>query len=115
MARSRSTERESRPIRVVMDVLLVLAVLIFMRLVLAFFGVLAASMTGAWYLTMTRALVPPIAGGWAVRSPYAGVFSVDAAIVVVVLLVAEWLLAVMADSGTKRPTGEEHGLERDRA
>ena len=115
MARMRPTQGEARSIRVVMDVLLVLAVLMFFRLVIGFFGVLAASPTGAWYLTITRGLVPSVAGGWVVRSPYGGVFSVDAAIVIVVLLAIEWLLAARSASPANGPAGKDHGLERHRA
>ena len=88
MAASRRTDATWRPIRALMDVLLVLAVLVLVRLVVGFFGGVAASAPGAWYLTATRALVPPLAGAWSVRSPYGGVFSVDAGMVIVTLLFA---------------------------
>ena len=96
MARPRGADTDSGPLRILMDVLLVLAVLVLVRLVVAFFGVLAVSGPGAWYLGATRALVPPIAGAWSVRSPYGGVFSIDAGIVILVLLLAEWLFAMAA-------------------
>jgi hypothetical protein len=92
-----------------MDIVLVLALLVFARLVVSFFGVLAVSTAGSWYLNATRAIVPPIIGAWSVRSPYGGVFSVDAGIVIVVLLVIEWLVAVAsarpAPSGSRRARG----------
>ena len=108
MARRRATRTDSVPLRVFMDILLVLAVLVFVRLVVSFFGVLAVSNAGAWYLTATRALVPPIAGAWSIRSPYGGVFSVDAGIVIVGLLVAEWLFAV----ASARPVADGPGRTR---
>jgi hypothetical protein len=94
-----------------MDVLLVLAILVAVRLTIGFFGPLAATTVGAWYLGVTHALVPPIAGAWAVRTPYGGVFSVDAGIVIVVLLVAEWLLATVAARPSGRRTREDRPLE----
>ena len=101
MARERRTETDRRPLRILMDVLLVLAVLVLLRLVVGFFGTLAVSGAGAWYLAATRALVPPVAGAWSISSPYGGVFSVDAGIVIMVLLLAEWLFAAAA----ARPAG----------
>jgi len=105
MPRRRTDEQPSRPLRLVSDVLLVLAVLVLLRLVVSFFGVLAVSGMGSWYLRLTGALVPPVAGVWVVRSPYGGVFSIDAAIVVAVLLLAEWLAAALS-ARAKRRTGE---------
>jgi hypothetical protein len=80
-------------ITALMDVVLVLAVLLLARLIIGFFQALAISQIGGWYLELTSRLVPPIAGGWAVRSPNSGVFSVDTGIVIVLLLIVEWLLA----------------------
>jgi hypothetical protein len=55
--------------------------------------VLTVNQAGAWYLELTSRLVPPVAGDWAVRSPYGGVFSVDTGMVIVFLLFMEWMLA----------------------
>ena len=104
MAASRRTDATWRPMRAVMDVLVVLAVLVLLRMTIGFFGGVAASGPGAWYLSVTRALVPPIAGAWSVRSPYGGVFSVDAGMVIVILLFAEWLLSRAAAGGVGKPT-----------
>jgi hypothetical protein len=105
MPRRRTDKQPSRPLRAIMDVLVVLAALVCARLVIAFFGVLAASGIGSWYLTLTGALVPPIAGTWILRSPYGGVFSMDAAILVVLLLLAEWLVAMLGSRSTERTGG----------
>jgi hypothetical protein len=86
-------QRVVSAITALMDVVLVLALLLLVRLLFGFFQVLAINQAGAWYLELTSRLVPPIAGDWAVRSPYGGVFSVDTGIVIVFLLLMEWVLA----------------------
>jgi hypothetical protein len=86
-------DRVVSAITALMDVVLVLAVLLLARLVVGFFQILMVNQAGAWYLELTSRLAPPIAGGWAVRSPYGGVFSVDTGMVIVVLVLIEWILA----------------------
>jgi hypothetical protein len=78
-----------------MDAALVLAVLLVIRLAIGFFGVTAVHPAGRWYLAITRPLAVPVVGDRAVRTPYGGVFGVDAGIVIFGLLLAEWALAVM--------------------
>jgi hypothetical protein len=94
-------------ITALMDVVLVLAILLLLRLVTGFFQTLSVSQTGTWYLAVTSHLVPPVAGDWAVRSPYGGVFSVDTGIVIVFLLFTEWALA----KARKSLTGREEATE----
>jgi hypothetical protein len=86
-------ERIVSAMTALMDVVLVLAVLLLTRLFVGFFQVLTINPGGAWYLELTSRLVPPLAGDWAVRSPYGGVFSVDTGMVIVLLLLVEWVLA----------------------
>jgi len=107
MARARRIDVPSWPTRALMDALLVLAVMVFLRMLVAFFATVAASAAGSWYLSATRSLVPPIAGAWSIRSPYGGAFSVDAGIVIVVLLFAEWLLAAASSRAAEKGTGDE--------
>jgi hypothetical protein len=78
-----------------MDAALVLAVLLLIRLAIGFFGIMTVNPAGSWYLAVTRPLAVPVVGDWAVRTPYGGVFSVDAGIVILGLLVVEWALATM--------------------
>ena len=107
MAQPSKTGAPTRPFMAVMDVILVLVALAVLRLIIGFFGPLAASVGGAAYLSLTRHLIPPLAASWSVSSPYGGVFSVDAAILIVVLLAAEWLLSVASSRSTpERPDTE---------
>lgn len=86
----------SRPARtfvtVVMDVLVVLAIALTIALVVAFFGQLAAQSWGHTVLALTKPLVIPF-GVSPIKTPYGGVFSVNAALTIVVLLGLEWVLS----------------------
>lgn len=86
----------SRPARtfvtVVMDVLVVLAIVLTVGLVVAFFGQLAAQPWGRSVLALCKPLVIPF-GISPIRTPYGGVFSVNAALTIVVLLAVEWVLS----------------------
>ena len=96
----------ARSLRALMDVLLVLVALIVLRMFIGFFGALAASIGGTTYLSLTRHLTFPILGSWSVPSPYGGVFSVDAAVLVVLLLGAEWLLAIASSKAAAKEAEE---------
>jgi type III secretory pathway component EscS len=79
---------------IVMDILWVVAVALVVRIVVAFFGTLAASDLGAKYLELSRYLVIPF-GVDAIATPYAGSFDVDATITVGLLLLVEWGLSAL--------------------
>jgi hypothetical protein len=81
-------------VTLVMDVLVAVAVMVLTHLVFAFFGTVAASSWGKGILGITGMFVLPL-GIDGVRTPYAGVFKVDAAATIMVLLVAEWLLGLV--------------------
>ena len=86
-------QRAVRMLTALMDVVLVLAVLLLVRLVIGFFSAAAITPAGAWYLQITSRLVPPVVGDRSVITPYGGVFSVDTGIVIFGLLFIEWVLA----------------------
>lgn len=88
----------SKPARtlltVLMDLLVVLAVAVVIRLVVAFFGVLASQGWGEVVLAITAPVTIPfgIAG---IKTPYGGVFDVNAALTVVAYLLVEWILSIV--------------------
>ena len=88
----------SKPMRslisVVMNVLVVVAVLLTIRIVVVFFGALASQAWAAPIITITGYLTIPF-GVEAFKTPYGGVFDADAAITIGVLLLAEWILSLM--------------------
>jgi hypothetical protein len=88
---------EGGPVRtlllIVMDLLVVLAVVLVLRIVVEFFGVLAAASWGKAVVTLTRPITIP-AGVRPITTPYGGVFDVNAALTVVVLLGIEWAVGV---------------------
>ncbi len=93
---ARSTDQQARTVlTAVIDILLVMAVLLLLRLVVGFFSAAATTALGTWYLRVTDPLAPHVAGGWSVRTPYGGVFSVDTGIVIIGLLMLEWLIALL--------------------
>ncbi len=80
-------------ITVVMDLLVVVAVVVAIRIVVEFFGTLAAQAWGKSLLSVTRYLVLPL-GLAPIPTPYGGHFDVNAAATVLVLLAAEWALGI---------------------
>lgn len=88
----------SRPLRtvftIIMDVLVVVAIAETVRIVVSFFGQLAAQAWGQAVIALTNPLTIPF-GVEAIKTPYGGVFDVNAALTVAVLLLAEWLLSVV--------------------
>lgn len=88
----------STPVRtvltVIMDVLVAVAIALTIRLVVQFFGALAAQGWGEAILALTDPLVLPL-GVEAIKTPYGGVFDVDAALTVVLILVVEWVLSIV--------------------
>jgi uncharacterized membrane protein (DUF2068 family) len=89
---------QSKPLRtvltIVMDVLVAVAIALTVRLVIEFFGQLASQSWAEAIIALTNPLVLPL-GVDDIKTPYGGVFDVEAAISIVVYLVAEWLLSVV--------------------
>lgn len=78
---------------VIMDVLIVVAVALTLRLAIEFFGALSAQGWGQAVIALTDPFTLPL-GLESIKTPYGGVFDVDAAVTVVLILLAEWLLSV---------------------
>lgn len=76
-----------------MNVLFAVALLLTGRIVTEFFGVLATTDMGRWLVRLTDVFVLSLGVGPA-RTPYGGIFDVEAAVTVVVLLLIEWALSV---------------------
>jgi hypothetical protein len=75
-----------------MDVLIAIAIALTLRLAVEFFGQLAAQTWGKAVIAFTNPLVLPL-GFHAIKTPYGGVFDVNAAATVGLLLIAEWILS----------------------
>jgi len=88
----------SRPARtfitVVMDILVVLAIVLTATLVVVFFGQLAVQPWARSLVALTRPLIIPF-GIAPIKTPYGGIFSVNIALTIVVLLVVEWVLSAV--------------------
>lgn len=88
----------SKPVRtiltVVMDLLVVLAIAETGRLVVGFFGTLASQGWGEAVLAITKVFTIPL-GVEAIKTPYGGVFDVDAALTIMVLMLGEWALGMV--------------------
>lgn len=79
---------------VLMNLLVVVAVILTIRVVVRFFGALGSQGWGEAFTAITNVLVIPM-GIDPIKTPYGGVFDVAAAATVVLLLVAEWVLGVL--------------------
>jgi len=88
----------SRPVRslvtIAMNLVFVLAILEAARVVVAFFGTLASTAWGEVLISLTDYITLPL-GIQAYKTPYGGVFDADAALTVVVFLLAEWVLSLV--------------------
>lgn len=88
---------ERAPLRtaltIVMDILVVLSVALLVRLVVLFFGQLAAQGWAEAIVALTDPLTIPF-GVDAIKTPYGGVFDVDTALTICTLLLVEWLLSL---------------------
>jgi uncharacterized protein YggT (Ycf19 family) len=88
---------EARPIRslitVVMNVLIIVAVLVTARIVILFFGALSSQAWAEAIVRVTDFLVIPF-GVEAIKTPYGGVFDIDAALMVALLILVEWVLSI---------------------
>ncbi len=79
---------------VAMNVLVVLAIALTLRLVVLFFGQLAAQSWAEAVVALTDPITLPVAVE-PIKTPYGGVFDVAAAVTVIALLAAEWLLSIL--------------------
>jgi len=77
-----------------MNALLVVAVALVVRIVLRYFGVLASRTVSEVIIALSGVLVLPL-GLPDVHSLYGGVFDTDAAVTLVLVLLAEWGLSVI--------------------
>ena len=87
---------KSRPVRtlitIIMDLFVVVAIALTIRLVVVFFGQLAAQSWGKTVIALTSPLVIPF-GVTAIKTPYGGSFQVVTALTILVVLLIEWLLS----------------------
>jgi hypothetical protein len=92
------SESGSSPLRtvllIIMDVIVVAAIAVLIRVVVEFFGTLASSAIGVQVLKITSFLVPNL-GFAPIKTPYGGVFDVNAVIVILILLGVEWVLSIV--------------------
>lgn len=90
----------SRPARIVltivMNLTLAAAVATTLRLGVRFWGHLAAQGWGKAIIALTDPVVIPF-GLRGIKTPYGGVFDVNAAIMVGLLIIIEWVLSGMRD------------------
>ncbi len=89
---------QTKPLRTIltiaMDILVAIAIALTVRLVVEFFGQLASQAWGEAIIALTGPLTLPL-GIDSIKTPYGGVFDVNAAISIVLYLVAEWVLSVV--------------------
>lgn len=76
-----------------MNVLILVAILLTVRLVVMFFGQIASLEWTKTYVSVTNLLVIPF-GIEAIKTPYGGVFDANAALTILLLLVVEWVLSL---------------------
>jgi hypothetical protein len=93
-----SETRQNKPVRqvltIVMDLLVIVAVADTVRMVVRFFGAFADKSWGELIVALTS----PITIGFgfeAIKTPYSGVFDVNAALTVLAVLVVEWVLSIV--------------------
>lgn len=90
----------ARPLRslitVVMNVLVVVAVLLTVRVVARYFGALGASEWGSIVTRLGGVFTLPF-GVQDLHSSYSGVFDVSAVLTILTLLVAEWILSIVRE------------------
>lgn len=77
---------------ILMDVLIAWAVALTIRIGVEFFGQLASKGWGEAVIAFTNPLVIPL-GFHAIKTPYGGIFDVNAAVMVGILLLIEWVLS----------------------
>ncbi len=86
----------SKPARTIitffMNVLIAVAIVLTARLVVEFFGQLAAQQWGKALVVLSSPLLFPF-GLEGIKTPYGGVFNVNAGAMIVLVLATEWLLS----------------------
>ena len=75
-----------------MNVLVAVAILLTARLVVEFFGQLAAQQWGKALVALSHPLIIPL-GVEGIKTPYGGVFDVNVALMILLVLAAEWILS----------------------
>lgn len=87
-----------KPIRtlltIVMNVLVAVAIALTVRLVVVFFGTVAIQPWAKTVAAITELLVLPF-GIADIKTPYGGYFDVNAALSIIVFLIAEWIASVI--------------------
>ncbi len=78
---------------VVMNLLVFVAIALTVRLVVMFFGQIASLDWAKAVVSVTNLLVIPF-GVESIKTPYGGVFDANAALTILVVLVAEWVLSL---------------------
>lgn len=81
-----------RILTLAMDALVVVAVVVTLHVVIRYFGVLSHTSVGNAFLGVSTLVVPNL-GFPNAHSLYGGVFDVNAAVTVIILLVLEWILS----------------------
>jgi len=96
----RTTRGRELAIAFVMNAVLVLACVLLLRLIVDFFGAIAARDAGRMLVTLTDPLYVPF-GLTSPRTPYGGVFDSDIAVTILVLVAFEWLLSLVRAGGQR--------------
>ena len=90
----------ARPLRslvtLAMNVLIVVAVLVTVRVVARYFGALGASEWGSIAVRLGGAFTLPF-GVKDLHSSYSGIFDVNGVLTILILLVAEWILSIVRE------------------
>lgn len=81
-------------VSVIMNILVVIAVLVTIRMVVQFFGSLSGQPWGGAIVSISDIFVFPL-GLSEIKTPYGGVFEIAAALSIVILLGVEWVLSVV--------------------
>lgn len=89
-----STKPARSLLTIVMNVLVIVAIVLTVRLVVLFFGQLASQDWAKTFQAFTDLLVIPF-GLEPIKTPYGGVFDINAALTILVLLLAEWVLSTV--------------------
>lgn len=88
----------SAVLSVVAVALIAVAIALTARVVVLFFGTLAAQGWAEAIVTITDRFVIPF-GIEPIKTPYGGIFDVDASLTIVVVVVGEWLLSLARGRG----------------
>ncbi|MDO8963705.1 MAG: hypothetical protein Q7W30_04345 [Coriobacteriia bacterium] len=81
-------------VTIIMDLLVVVAVVLLAHLVIVFFGQLASQPWAEGVVRLTSRLIAPL-GVAAIKTPYGGIFDVNAALTILIVLGGEWILGTV--------------------